>query len=428
MKAQPISMRMLFAVMRTVGLALAIGVWVLGPNANDDLVAKTADVDVTVDLSAPDMVSNFAVGLTHTHGGWEWGHRNAVERVKQRLEDAQIRYQNTHIMGWGPDNPNPEPGVYDWSSLDSRMDLIRSMDNTIPIITLATAPGWMKTSGEDWNMEDRVADEHVEDFAMLCGEVALRYADVRYFQVWNEFKGYRSWDGDVETKDMERFTTMYNAVYNAVKSVRPDANIGGPYMPMGGRDVSADDREDVEYWLMNSHGADFFTYDGWLEGYPPGGNTEEWMMSRTSFFGDLTDQFGTLTDLPMWVSEYYAGRSDNAAFTAANHASTYYHSLKRGTRVALLWDGAGLGELFSDTESAGGGQPTAHYFVVKAFHRHFGPGTQLYKTESSSDDIEVLASLKKTMLINKRLDPVSVSLNGVGLSLRGYEVRLVDAL
>lgn len=399
---------------------------IIGCGPQEKAVDELPDVTVTVDLSAPDMVSNFEIGLTHTHGGWEDGYPDAVARVKGLLEEAKIRYQNTHIMGWGVGNPEPAPDEYSWSSLDSRMDLIRSMDGTIPVITFCTAPGWMKTGGEDWDMEDRVADEHVEDFADLCQAVALRYSDVEYFQVWNEFKGYRSWENDIETKDIERFTEMYNAVYDAVKSVRPDVKIGGPYMPKGGSDVSDSHRKDVEYWLENSHGADFFTFDGWLEGWPPGGHTEEWMMSRTGFFGGLTDQFQELTDLPMWISEYYAGRSDNPEFTAANHASTYYHSLKSGTRMALLWDGGGLGALFSDTETADGGQPMPHIYVVKAFHEHFGPGTQLYKTQSSSDDLEVLASQEKILLINKRPDAVSVSLNGTEFSLQGYEVRTVN--
>lgn len=384
---------------------------------------ESLDVSVIIDMSAPDMVSNFEIGLTHTHGGWEDGHPDAVARVKGLLEEAKIRYQNTHIMGWGVGNPQPAPDEYSWSSLDSRMDLIRSMNGTIPVITFCTAPGWMKTGGEDWDMEDGVAEEHVEDFANLCREIALRYPDVKYFQVWNEFKGYRAEGG---SKQIERFTTMYNAVYDAVKSARPDAKIGGPYMPKGGSDVSDVHRKDVEYWLENSKGADFFTFDGWLEGWPPGGHTEEWMMSRTDFFGRLTDQFQELTNLPMWISEYYAGRNDSEEFTAANHASTYYHSLKSGARMALLWDGGGLGALFSDTETADGGQPTMHLSVVKIFNEHFGPGTQLYKAELSSDDLEVLASREKILLINKSPEAVSVDLDGQELSLQGYEVRVVD--
>ena len=381
------------------------------------------DVSVTIDYQAPSVVSKLEIGVTHTHAMWESGHPDAVGRVKKGLEEARIRYQNQHIMGWGANNPEPSPGVYSWSSLDRRLELIRSMANTVPVVTFCSAPGWMKASGKDWNMEERVADEHVQDFADLCRVVALRYPDVEYFQVWNEFKGYWTKGG----RDVERFTVLYNAVYDAVRAARPDAKIGGPYLSMGGRSLSVNDRQVIDYWCWHSRGSDFFAFDGWLEGWPPGGKTEDWMMGRTRFFGDLVKEFQTMTERPVWISEFYGGRSKNPQFTAANHASCYYHALQSGARLALLWDGVGLGQLFTRTQTAEGGQPTPHCLVVQAFNQHFGPGTQLYQTKSSSDDVEVLASHAKIMLINQRPGAVKVRLEGKELPLEGYEVRVLDA-
>jgi hypothetical protein len=382
-----------------------------------------SEIVVQIDWNRQVLTSHFEIGVTHTHAMWENGHPEAVARVKRQLEEARIRYQNQHLMGWGANNPEPSPGVYNWSSLDRRLELIRSMTDTIPVITFCTAPGWMKASGKDWNMEERVADEHVQDFADLCRAVALRYPDVEYFQIWNEFKGYWTKGG----RDVEGFTVLYNAVYDAVQAARPDAKIGGPYLSMGGRSLSANDRQVMNYWRQHGRGSDFLTFDGWLEGWPPGGKTEDWMMGRTRFFGDLVKEFQTMTERPVWISEFYGGRSKNPRFTAANHASCYYHALRSGARLALLWDGVGLGQLFTGTQTADGGQPTPHYSVVRAFNRHFGPGTQLYQTKSSSDDIEVLASRAKIMLINKRPKPVTVRPEGKEVSLDGYGVRVLDA-
>jgi outer membrane protein assembly factor BamB len=381
------------------------------------------EVTVTIDYHNPSVVSQLEIGVTHTQAMWENGHPDAVARVKKLLEDAGIRYQNLHIMGWGANNPEPSSGVYSWSSLDRRLDLIRSMANTIPVITFCTAPGWMKASGRDWNMEERVADEHVQDFADLCRAVALRYRDVEYFQIWNEFKGYWIKGG----RDVERFTVLYNAVYDAVQAARPDAKIGGPYLSMGGRSLSANDRQVLDYWCRHGRGCDFLTFDGWLEGWPPGGKTEDWMMSRTRFFGDLVKEFRAMMERPVWISEFYGGRSKDPQFTAANHASCYYHALQSGARLALLWDGVGLGQLFTRTQTAEGGRPTPHYAVVQALNQYFGPGTQLYQTKSSSDDIEALASRAKIMLINKRPESVTVRLEGKEVSFEGYGVRVLDA-
>ncbi len=384
------------------------------------------EVSVTVDWSTPEIVSHFEIGLTHVHYQWDQGHPEAVARVKSLLGKG-IRFHNQHITHWGVDeNLMPGPGKYEWSSLDHRMELIRSLDNSVPVITFCGAPAWMKDHDPKakWQVEVRVRDENVPDFAALCQKVALRYPDVQYFQIWNEFKGYWIPGG----RDVARFTVMYNAVHDAVKSARPDVKIGGPYLSLGGRSLSANDRQVMDYWRQHSRGADFLTFDGWLEGWPPGGKTEDWMMGRTRFFGDLAQEFQTMTGLPAWMSEFYGGRSKNPQFTAANHASCYYHALQSGARLALLWDGVGLGQLFTRTRTADGGQPTPHYSVVQAFNQHFGPGTQLYQAKSSSDDIEVLASRAKIMLINKRPESVTVRLEGKEVSLEGYAVRVLDAL
>lgn len=384
------------------------------------------DVKVDINFNQPGIVSNFEIGLTHVQNRWYDGHPQAVARVKKLLVDGKIRFQNTHIMGWGPDNPNPSPGIYKWQSLDSIMAMMLSMDGTVPVITFCTAPGWMKSNGADWDMEDCVIEEHFEDFALLCGKVAERYDYVDYFQVWNEFKGFRSWKNGVEKRDMEQFTQMYNLVYDAVKKVRPDVKIGGPYIPISGTELLSSHKQDVKYWIENINGAEFFTFDGWVEGWPPGSNTEEWMMDRSSFYGDITKEFMNLTNLPQWVSEYYPGRNNNPEFVAAHFASTYYYSLKSGIQLALLWDGLNFGELFSNTEKENGGLPTLQYNVVSAFNNYFGPGTQLYNTNSSSDDILVLSSLEKALLINKTKKPLVIKLKEETFTLKGYEVKVYD--
>ncbi len=404
---------------------LLVGLLTISLRADTPVERAAPEVSVTVDWSTPDIISNFEIGLTHVHAQWDQGHLEAVARVKSLLGKG-LRFHNQHITHWGVDNDlMPGPGRYEWSTLDHRMELIRSIDNSVPVITFCGAPAWMKDYDPKakWQVEVRVRDENVPDFAALCQKVALRYPDVQYFQIWNEFKGYWTKGG----RDVERFTTMYNAVYDAVKAVRPGVKIGGPYLPLGGRDLSAEDRRVLDYWRPHSRGADFFTFDGWLEGWPPGGKTEDWMMGRTRFFGDLTREFQMMTKLPVWISEFYGGRSKNPQFTAANHASCYYHALRSGARLALLWDGFGLGELFTRTATAAGGRPTPHYFVVQAFNQYFGPGTQLYQTKSSSDDIEVLASRAKIMLINKRPGAVRVRLEGKELPLAGYDVRVLEA-
>lgn len=380
-----------------------------------------AEVVVTVDLNTPDIMSQFEIGVTHVSNRWDKGHPEAVERVIGYLGEA-VRYHSQHIYGWGVDDPMPEGhGKYKWDDLDERMALFRRIPNAIPVLCFCGAPVWMKDYNPKirWQIEIAPRDENIPDFAELCAKVAARYPDVKNFIVWNEFKGY--WIGN--KRDVQRFTIMYNAVYDSVKNVRPDALIGGPYTSSS---ISEDNLELIDYWIKNKVGADFFTYDGWLEGWPPGSKTEEWMMENSDYFGRSSSAFSKRTNLPMWITEFYGGSSDNPYFKAANHASAYLHSLKAGTRMALLWDSPGLGHLFTRTDTRDGGMPIPHYYVVLYFNKFFGPGTQLYKAESSSKDVEVLASASKILLINKLPRPVRVDLNDRSLTLNGYEVRLME--
>ena len=390
-------------------------------------------VVVQVDRSSPQAVSHFNIGVTHTQPNWDLGNPEAAARAKSLLATG-LKYQNQHIMDWGAENPEPQPGVYNWKSLDHRVALMRSMGAAI-VITLCTAPGWMKTSGEDFPRQtgpnswadDRVADNHVNDFAELCKKVALRYPDVKYFQIWNEYKGY--WDKATDNWDYVRYTDFYNAVYDAIKSVRPNAQLGGPYYPFDG--PKPKDWPVIDYWFQHKHGADFVCFDGWVAGYPPTRDRAEEAkkMAATEYFGKIADQFRKRTDLPVWVSEFYGGWSSNPQFTAANHASCYLHALLSGVSVVLLWDAEDQkwNYLFTSTKTAEGGQPSPHYQVVKIFNTNFGPGTQIYKATSSSPDLEVLASATETLLINKQDAQVEVQLDGAQLTMDPYEVRLVDA-
>ena len=388
---------------------------------------------VRVDRSATDGVSHFSIGVTHTGPKWEDGDPQAVVRAEELLARG-VKYQNQHLMNWGTADPEPKPGVFNWGSLDKRIALIRSMQG-IPVITLCSAPGWMNTSGQDrarqtgpytW-ADARVADDHVTDFAELSKQAALRHLDVKHFQIWNEYKGY--WDKATGNWDYKKFTDFYNAVYDAVKSVRPDAQVGGPYYPFNG-DPTPKAWKVIDYWLKHKHGADFVCFDGWVAGYPPtsASGEEAQKMRSTDYFGRIADEFRARTNLPIWISEFYGGWSGNPQFTAANHASCYLHALRRGVSVVLLWD-AELQKwnyLFTSTKTADGGKPSPHYEVVKTFNDNFGPGVQLYKATSSSPDVEVLASATKMLLINKRNTTVTLAVDGRQVLLTPYEVRLVD--
>ncbi|MEM8532755.1 MAG: hypothetical protein AAGF95_18055 [Chloroflexota bacterium] len=408
------------------------------------LVQYSDTVAVAIDHTEQIGTSDLLMGITHTRFSVDdpAADQEAIARAKTVLSET-VHYQNQHIMGWGALNPNPAPGEYNWFSLDSRINVIREM-NAEPVITLCCAPDWMKggAPGEtDWSKISRAPlPEHYDDYANLAAEVAQRYPDVEYFQVWNEFKGF--WSVDTNNWDYVAYTEFYNKIYDAVKTVRPDAKIGGPYLIVEGtgshkggwaseEPIRARQWAVINYWLEHKHGADFISLDRGIIDNNRDRNSYsiEERMELTRFFGEIGRQLKEVTDLPIWWSELHTARQLPAG--PALSASAFYHTLTGGSSVILSWNPMRTGEsgghpLFSDVRDEGGGQPEPHYHVFKMYHDHFGPGTPLYKTTSSSLDVEVLASDKVIMLINKRPHETSVNINGVHMTLDAYEVTLAE--
>ena len=102
------------------------------------------------------------------------------------------------------------------------------------MLTLCSAPGWMLESEPEsgYDPESRPKEIYFDEYASICAAVAQRYPDVKYFQVWNEFKGF--WNAETGWWDDALYLTFYNKIYTAVKAVRPDAYVGGFYMSIRG--------------------------------------------------------------------------------------------------------------------------------------------------------------------------------------------------
>jgi len=407
--------------------------------------AAPPDVVVTVDRSKPAGVSTLAVGATHTQNSLDnWGDLDAVARAKELLSQAAV-YQNQHIMGFGALNPEPAPGRYDWSSLDRRIQIMRET-GAIPTITLCCAPDWMKGGrpGEtDWSrLAEAPLPRHYDDFAELARQVALRYPDVKHYLVWNEMKGF--WDAKTNNWDYVSYTRLYNKVYDALKSVNPDINVGGPYLVIEGtgtdtgpwwsdKPITKRNREVLSYWLKHKRGAQFIVLDRSVKSsHDQNSYTEAQYLAFTAIFDDIARQVRALTNLPIWWAEsYFVSNDERPDFETAGIASMLYHQVKAGSAVSLCWAPQARPfrtsgqHLFTDTLSGDGGQPLPAFFVYKAFNDEFKPGTRLYQARSSSSDVEVLASATKVLLINKRPHSLLVSVNQARVAMSGYSVQVL---
>jgi hypothetical protein len=321
-----------------------------------------------------------------------WGSAAAVRAGEALLANRPGTLQNQHLMGWGVGNPEPSPGKYDWSALDRRVALMRRTRGT-PVITLCCAPDWMKggTAGTtDWsNLEAAPLPEHVASFAELARQTALRYPDVKHFMVWNEMKGF--WDPSKNRWRYEDYTKLYNAVYDALKSVDPTIKVGGPYVSMISQDPrlashpsaltgtwgTVDQRtlDVISYWLAHAHGADFVAVDG-----SPAAWGGRWLASPADSMEKLraiNRWIRQRSSLPIWWSELYAvPYSSGPQFTAAERTTIWQQAMRAmnesGASVVLFWQpesGARWTGLWTPTDVVTGGRRTTLYDSLSGYMR-----------------------------------------------------------
>jgi hypothetical protein len=390
------------------------------------------------------------------------GNATARARATSVLTSTAV-YANAHLMGFGANNPWPDPSVTDpskwnWESLDRRMTLIKATGRT-PILTLCCAPTWMTDgdwiSGTDWaQLENAPLPEHEDAYVKLVVAAAKRYPQVQTFLVWNELKGF--WDPTLNRWNYERYTRLYNKLYDALKTVRPDARIGGPYavvgsFALGKGGVAAsnicgaswgclDQRslDAISYWLKNKHGADFIVVDAKLHNrdHEPVAD----LFAATIKFLQINGWLRSQTDLPIVLAEWYVTDFSQATPFGAEQqgalgALALVQMLRSDAWLVLRWAPqaqAGVGfddvreNLWKQPTTATGGTITPLGAVSAALKAHFGPGTVLYLIVSDDKAITGIASDRYLLLINASAEARTIFYNGQALVFAGYEVRAVQ--
>jgi hypothetical protein len=453
---------------------------------------------VTVDRSASIVTSQFSPGISHIDDSLSTiGTHNdptAMNNVRSLIKQG-IPYQNTFIMAWGAPDPWPDPAQDEptnWDYIDARLQLIKDTGG-IPIISLSEAPWWMKgqlqpdgstrtlQESEEWNdigYSSRILDNKMDVWLHLVQRTAERYMvppyNVRYFQVWNELKGYfnpatNTYDFSVSPGDpngdnaRHGFTFMYNQVYARLMQVATKLGIpndtikvGGPYVPLSiygskmhgslsnfSQSYGTFDQRPldvIQYWLQHKTGAGFITLDA-------GNNNDDKVNLRdplvaAQVFADVTqwirhldnNLYPGVTTLPIWWAEWYAfpyGNTQDVHYDDAIKSYAMSRFIKAGGAVALEWGGLSNANsdtgLWTPTNVQGGGQPRPWYNSYKAFKDDFSPGTRILKTTvSGPGNIEVLASSTHAMLINMTDKSLTVGINGSGVPLTSYQVRIIN--
>jgi hypothetical protein len=455
-------------------------------------------ITVTIDHSSSVGSSKFTPGITLADNSlnYPWGNNDpdAVNRAKLLIENA-IPFENTYIMAWGISDPWPTPSQIEpgnWDLLDSRLKQIIETGGT-PVLTLNEAPWWMKgqlqpdgttkllTQADEWSdvaYSSRVLDNKMGSWLHLVQRVAERYMvapyNVRYFQIWNELKGYynpitNAYDyttspGNPDGPNARHgYTYLYNQVYSKLLQVATSHSIptssikvGGPYVVMDSwsssslqsnpshitKDYGTYDQRSldvIQYWLQHKAGAGFITLDGSNVNKDNINVADPFTASEK--FADITQWIRSLdttlypgaATLPIWWAEWYASPYANTGNVDYNNAIKSYAMiklLKAGGGVVFSWGGLGDGTASSGLWTAttvGGGHPLRWYYSYKAFKDCFAPGTPIYKTSVSKPaSIEALASATRIMLVNKTANSITLSVNNTIVTLDPYQVSVIN--
>ncbi|HEV7469436.1 MAG TPA: hypothetical protein VGO23_06585 [Pseudonocardia sp.] len=324
------------------------------------------------------------LGVTHTQDSLDPNEPDAARaRGEDILRNDGAIWQNIHLMGFGTVNPEPAEGEFDWASLDTRMKLVEDTGDRTAL-TLCCSPDWMKggAQGEtDWSKLERAPmPEYFDAFAKLSAEAVQRYPQVERVLVWNELKGF--YHEDQNRWDYEGYTELYNKVYTAVKAVRPDVQVGGPYPVM--TSLAADDHnattevtgtwgalderpmDVIDYWLQHNVGADFLTVDASTS--IRSGDAVDPVSVGAEKLAAIDTWLRGKTELPIWWAEFYSdvppgvvGGPESQASAASALASVAAFA-KSGAAAALLWGPQGhsleYSALWTDSTKDDGGQPT----------------------------------------------------------------------
>jgi hypothetical protein len=382
----------------------------------------------------------------------------ADNALTQETLKSSTAYQNQHILGWGG-----------WYTNDSTLDInaLTNLVNRMPgpekIITLCCALPSQRVDAA--NVESRPRDDAFDEFAAMAGDVARRFAgDVKYYQVWNEMKGF--WLSSPGRWDADSYCVLYNKVYDTVKMADPNALVGGPYVVLNvdaARHKSVPDNPH-NFRTVNgvADGRDLEAIDQWLQcAQAPGGGfrgdflvidvrnlnrQNKWPVNpfrANEVFEQVAARMRQLLDahemtLPIWAAEWYSvsPKRLSIAQSAALQMSGMRSLALGGYARAPLWypegdstglhDKQGLGTSGLWTMGGTATTPLAEYF--QQFKNGFPAGSHLYPVEHTGGarDVQVLAGQTQTMLINTQGSVKTIRLNEKRFALKPYEVRFID--
>jgi hypothetical protein len=380
---------------------------------------------------------------------------SAVQSARGILAEFAGSLMDQSIYGFGATaDPEPSPGQYNLASLTARINVITSAGG-IPVITLVGAPPWMYSKSCEPDNPDGAytppCPEHYGDFAALSAHIAQSFPQVKYFVVWNEFKGFYKHN----QLDYTNYTQMYNDVYTAIKQVRPDALVGGPYAPFSAYSCRKSSKSGTyslsgtwgcieqsvttafSYWVSHNVGADFIAVDGSTEVAKSNNPSLADPVIASEKFVAVDRWIESQSKLPIWWMESHIAPLKGWSIEegAAARIATLVLMNTSGASVGMQWQPqeqtenlAGAAVVWPDEglwttpQIAGGGQPTPLATELRADL----PTIQKRLTRVSGEPqgVVVAKDASSAILVNTNSVSVVAHLDGSGVDLGPDQVMV----
>lgn len=323
----------------------------------------------------------------------------AVHAARQVMASIPGMLEDQSIRSWGVLDPEPYPGQFHLAEIARRIQMIVGTGG-VPVLTMIGAPGWMQGGppGHDNPTANQVPPTpgHYEDFAHLCAVIAAAFPQVQYFVVWRELHGF--WDPATHAYNAAAYTQMYNDVYTAIKKVRPDALVGGPYVDLSSSSrlsaktpknaprgpwgfVNSIYLDPIVYWLHHNVGADFLAVDG--ADFTKDAGAVAGPLSSVAEYAADDAWLRRRTSLPIWWMESHLEPPDanwSASRGAAIRIAALIEMNASGAAVGMQWQPQQQANwpdegLWTSTLTPSGGQPTVLAKELPAVLRVLGSST-----------------------------------------------------
>lgn len=419
------------------------------------------DVTVTVLPEEIEMTSRLELSTTLTHKTFNYPkNTSAVERAEEFLRQG-VDCIGQFTMDWGAGNTNPAKDSYNFKYLDARVKLIRRLDKKV-VLTLCRCPEWMRRDDPNKGVDAAPRKDMYSEFAHMAADFIRHYQseglDIHAVNVWSETRGY--WSSELGRWELEDYADLYNEVYDSIKTVNPSVLVGGPFMHVEsspkGRDmsqyngsISLSDRQALTAFIANARALDFFSIDRNLkENADDTGYDQDDVLKYTSFNGVVHSELKALLQekfpgVPVWVVDNQCLKGHYPTdVEAAGLASMYRWHLLGGAAFVDKWQPEDEGSestdseqiapegMYTHTDTDDGAQPLPTFYVFKNYREHFPPGTEIVKSRSNNEFVEVLASGNAIMLINKHGTRHNVTVNITGQESRkealdSFEVKVI---